>query len=175
MAKRKKQEQDPPEIGKLIRQSIYRRFGLRGLVALALVGFALAAWTKWDDIRTLPGPATLLAYLSEDPVPKADPNRFAVLVARLENDGNDELQQLILQLMQPFGGVQVLRLDRTIAVDADRRAPAHGPRARPLRAPGRLRSSANATATRHDSSRRWRPARRPCRNARGSARRSTGP
>jgi hypothetical protein len=72
MAKSRKQADDAPEIGKLIRQSIYRRFGLRGLVALAIAGLALTIWMRWNDVRTLPGLSRLVAYVSEEPVPRAD-------------------------------------------------------------------------------------------------------
>ena len=49
-----------------------------------------------------------------EPLPKTDPERFAVAVAHLENDENGELERLIVEDLEEFEGVQVLSVDRTI-------------------------------------------------------------
>ena len=56
----------------------------------------------------------VLDYLSRWPIPKADPNRFSILVAHLENDTNREYDRLIVEALKEFEGIQVLALDRTI-------------------------------------------------------------
>jgi hypothetical protein len=53
-------------------------------------------------------------YLSRWPIPKADPNRFSILVAHLENDPNREYDRLIIEALKEFKGIQVLELDRSI-------------------------------------------------------------
>ena len=117
MAKSRKQADDAPEIGKLIRQSIYRRFGLRGLVALAIAGLALTIWMRWNDVRTLPVSPVLSPMSPKSRCP-ADPNRFSVLVAHLESDPDDQNLIIITEAMgRDFPAVQVLLLDRTIAVE----------------------------------------------------------
>jgi len=60
---------------------------------------------------------TGLDYLSRWPIPKADPNRFSILVAHLENDTNREYDRLIVEALKEFEGIQVLALDRTIPLE----------------------------------------------------------
>ncbi len=107
-------DEAPLTIGRLVREWIHRRFGRRGLIVLALIGFVAAAWIYREDIKALPGISTLLDYLFQDSIPQADPARFSVLVAHLENDANDEHRRLIIETIREFTGVQALRLDRTI-------------------------------------------------------------
>jgi tetratricopeptide (TPR) repeat protein len=53
--------------------------------------------------------------LSRWPIPQADPDRFSILVARLENDTGREQERIIVEAISEFQGVQVLRLDKQIA------------------------------------------------------------
>src|SRR5512144_1494992 len=48
-------------------------------------------------------------------VPKADPERFSVLVAKLKGDAADTLGNQIFEVLREFPGVQTLSLDRTLA------------------------------------------------------------
>jgi hypothetical protein len=55
-------------------------------------------------------------WVSRDRIPQADPSRFSVAIARLENDPNGENENLVANLLEDFDGMQVLRIDRTIPV-----------------------------------------------------------
>jgi hypothetical protein len=68
-------------------------------------------------VRTWPGSAWLKGWLTREKIPRADPQRFSILVANLENDSGRNYQRLIIEALKEFEGVQVLRLDRLIAVD----------------------------------------------------------
>jgi tetratricopeptide (TPR) repeat protein len=106
-----------PRLGVLIHRWLAKRLGVLGaaiVVALAVVLFA--AWTQWHTVRTWPGIATVVDYLEQAPIPTADPERFSVLVAQLENDVDREHERLILALVREFTGIQVLSLDRTISI-----------------------------------------------------------
>lgn len=94
---------------------LYERLGVCGLVALVLVAAAGTMWWMWPEIRTRPGISWIVERL--EPIPKADPERFSVLVARLENDSNREHERLIVRLLSVFEGLQVLKLGRTIRLD----------------------------------------------------------
>ena len=109
-------EEEVPALGDVVKARLFRRFGIRGLVALALIPVAFYLWTEWDKIKKGPGLAPVIAYLTREPLPKADPQRFSVVVAHLEDDANQEHERLIVRLLQDFEGIQVLALDRTIPV-----------------------------------------------------------
>ncbi len=109
---------EPPDIRKEIRQRIYRRFGLPGLVILSLLGGVVWTWWNWDDIGKRPGIQPTLAWFSG--LPQADPDRFTVVLARLENDDDRQYENLIFEGLneqfdsQEKNAVQILRFDRTI-------------------------------------------------------------
>jgi tetratricopeptide (TPR) repeat protein len=103
-----------PGLVELIREKIFRRFGIPGLVVLALIAAAPFVWWQWDKISKLPGVAHVVTYFSRHAIPLADPNRFSVMVAHLENDTNREQERLIVEALKEFEGIQVLELDRTI-------------------------------------------------------------
>ena len=107
----------PPKLGEMIRTWVFRRLGVPGLVVLTLLVALAYAYTNWDKVKTWPGMASVVAYLSRHPVPHADPNRFSVLVAHLENDEKGEHERLIVEALKEFEGVQVLKLDRTISLE----------------------------------------------------------
>ncbi|MBU4448626.1 MAG: hypothetical protein KKD99_08570, partial [Proteobacteria bacterium] len=83
-------EGKPPDFYELIKKWIFDHFGIPGLAVLAFLAIAFYAYKNWDKIKTWPGVASVVTNISRWPVPKADPNRFAVLVAHLENDTQRE-------------------------------------------------------------------------------------
>lgn len=106
----------PPNLGKQIRIWVFRHFGIPGLVVLALFSLAVYAYMNWDTILKWPGVASAVTYISRCPIPTADPNRISVLVAHLENDTLYEHEQLIVEALKEFKGIQILRLDRNITL-----------------------------------------------------------
>src|SRR5262249_9671849 len=50
------------------------------------------------------------------PLPTADPKRFAVAVAHLENDDHQEYERAIIEALSSLDAVQLLRFNRTVAV-----------------------------------------------------------
>ena len=96
---------------------LVRRFGVLGLVALALLSAAGYVFTHWDTVNKWPGVASVVTYLLREPVPPADPNRFTILVAHLENDTNREHERQIIHAMVDFKEIKVLQLDRTITLE----------------------------------------------------------
>jgi tetratricopeptide (TPR) repeat protein len=96
---------------------LFRRFGVHGLVVIALLSVAGYILTHWDAVSKWHGIASVVIYLSRDPVPKADPKRFSILVAHLENDTNQESERFIVKELKEFRGIQALKLDRTISLD----------------------------------------------------------
>ena len=109
-------EEKVPALGDVVKAWSFRRFGVRGLVALALIPVAFFLWTEWDKVKTWPGLAPIMTYLTREPLPVADPKRFSVVVAHLEDDVDQQHERLIVRLLQDFEGIQVLALDRTIPV-----------------------------------------------------------
>lgn len=109
-------DSNPPPLSELFRRWVFRRFGVVGLLGLAVVSAVFVGWWQWDTISTRRGVAPLVDYLTRASIPQADPARFSVLVARLENDSSHEHAQLVRGLLAEFKGVQILALDRTIPV-----------------------------------------------------------
>jgi hypothetical protein len=58
--------------------------------------------------------ASLVELCTRQPLPRADTQRFSVLVAHLENDVQGEHKNLIVEALREFPGIEVLPLDRTI-------------------------------------------------------------
>ena len=112
--------EEPPDPWTIIKRWIYRRLGLPGLVALLLISAIGVAWWNWGTLRTLPGIAPIVEWASQSNLRKADPQRFTVALAHLQNDEDRQYENLIFQrLNQQFASqeknaVQILRCDRTI-------------------------------------------------------------
>ncbi len=92
-------------------------YGIFGLVVGAILVAAIYIYTNWEKVSKWPGIDYIVAYFKRWPVPKADPNRFSIVVARLENDEKHEYQRLIVQALKEFEGIQVLALDSTIPLE----------------------------------------------------------
>ncbi|MBF0391425.1 MAG: hypothetical protein HQL38_01985, partial [Alphaproteobacteria bacterium] len=110
-------EGEAPDILKWLRDWLWRRWGWRGAFAFALSGVTLFVWTNTDKIASWPGISWLVEHMSRDGVPRADPKRFTILVAKFDNDVKDEQRKVLLHGLLEFKGVEVLPLDRTIAAD----------------------------------------------------------
>ena len=110
-------EDKAPKLGDWVWQRVFQRFGIQGLVGLALVAAVFFVWTQWDTVKTWPDISSLVAYLSREAVPPANSHQFYVAVADLEDDNaNGDHKRLIVSLLQDFEGIQVLSFDRTITV-----------------------------------------------------------
>src|SRR3974390_2496025 len=107
----------PPGLGELIQKWVYEHFGVVGLIGLFLLGVAAYIYKNWDKVKTWPGVASFITWITRRKGPKADPRRFSVLVAHLENDEKGEHERLIVEALKEFEGVQVLKLDRTISLE----------------------------------------------------------
>ncbi len=109
---------EPPDVKNLFLRWIQGHYGRRGVVALFLLGVAGTAWWNWDDIRKRPGIQPILAWFSG--LPQADPERFTVALAYLENDDDRRYENLIFEGLneqfdsQEKNAVQILRFNRTI-------------------------------------------------------------
>jgi hypothetical protein len=110
-------EDKVPTLGEWIQKLIFQRFGMWGLVALSLLLAAFFVWTQWRTVKTWPGIASVVAYLRREALPTADPHRFSVAVAHLEDDNAErDHEQLIVRLLREFEGIQVLTFDRILSV-----------------------------------------------------------
>ena len=103
-----------PDLYEIIKKWVFDHFGVSGLVVLALIAATIYVYKNWDKVKNWPGVRLLIDRWNRWPIPQADPHRFSVLVARLENDTNREHENLIIEALKEFEGIQVLFLDRTI-------------------------------------------------------------
>jgi len=111
-------DRKPPDIKEIVLKKLWRKFGIPGLVVITVIlPVAFYILSHWNEVKTWPGIAFIVTSLSRQPIPKADPNRFTILVAHLENDTNRENEHLILDDLMEFKGIQVLSLDRTIPLE----------------------------------------------------------
>jgi len=97
---------------------VLSRFGVLGFVVFALVCVVVYIYTHWDTVSKWPGVEHVVTYLWREPIPKADPNRFTILVAHLEHDTtNHEDERRVVQAVLEFKEIKVLQLDRTITLE----------------------------------------------------------
>ena len=110
-------EKQPPDLRTLLKQWIYQRYGFWGSVVLAILAAAgLTIW-NWDKVKNLLGVSTFISWMSRKPLPKADPKRFAVAIAHLDNDKDRQYERLIVEALKEIQGVQILQFDRTIPLE----------------------------------------------------------
>jgi hypothetical protein len=97
---------------------LYRRFGLRRSILASLLVLIISwMWSNWSTVKTLPVVSSIVTSFSQAPLPKADPQRFAVALAHLEDDKEPhQHERLILEALKDFKGVQPLQFDRTISL-----------------------------------------------------------
>ena len=110
----------PPDPKTLLWRCVSRCFS--GHPRLAIVVFLLllvaaGSWWQWDRVRQLPGIETIVKWVSQDSLPKADPKRFAVVLAHIEHDQNGEYERLITEALKEFEGIQLVKLDRVISLE----------------------------------------------------------
>lgn len=119
---RDQSQQRTPELWQFIRDRIYQRFGLKGLMVVGILGLVILVWSNWDKAQTFPGVKQIATWISRPSIPKADPSRYAVVVALFENDEDRQQQRLVISALSEFKGIQVLTLERKISLhgaDAD--------------------------------------------------------
>jgi len=109
-------EAKPPTLWEMIQKKVFDRFGRRGIIVLGILLAAFGVWPQVDKVRQVPGIDKVVERINRWSVPEADPKRFSLMVARLENDENHRQQELIVEALKEFEGVQVLVLDRTISL-----------------------------------------------------------
>jgi tetratricopeptide (TPR) repeat protein len=110
-------ESKTPDIYELVKKWAFDHFGIPGLLIIAVLAAAFWVYKNWDKVKNWPGITDLLAYRRRWKIPQADPHRYAILIAHLENDTNREHERLIIETLKEFEGVQTLRLDRTISLE----------------------------------------------------------
>ena len=86
------------------------------ILVLVLCVTCLVSWQS-DKTSKFLGVPEFVAWLERWPIPQADPTRFSVMVAHLQNDTTRGQEQLIVEALKGFEGVQVLLLDRTIPLE----------------------------------------------------------
>lgn len=106
-----------PDLSDLLKELIYKKLGIPGLCILVLLGILFYIWSHWNEVKTWPGVARVVEFLSRKKIPAADPERFSVIVARLDHDPNRDRERLIIELLKEFTGVQIRPLDQFILKD----------------------------------------------------------
>jgi hypothetical protein len=71
--------EESADLQKLLEAWTRKRFGLRGLVVLGGIFFALGIWWEWDHIIKLPWIKDLVTLMTEKALPKAVPGKFTSL------------------------------------------------------------------------------------------------
>jgi hypothetical protein len=114
-------EELKPDPRALVEDWVWKRYGRLGIVFLSAVTILGLLWWHWGEIKTKPGVSSIIEWLPERPLPPASPGKFGVAVAHLDNDPNGDTERLVVEAIEEFPGVQVLRFDRRIALDQDAR------------------------------------------------------
>ena len=113
-----KADQGPPTPTNLLWKVVSHVFrGLWGTIVFVIILVAFGLFWQWDKVERLPVAKNVIGWFVREPLPKADPTRFAVAVSHLENDDDHNFEKLIIEALKEFRGVQVLRLDRLISLE----------------------------------------------------------
>jgi tetratricopeptide (TPR) repeat protein len=98
------------------KRKVRQFLGLSGLVALVL-GSLPWIIVNWQAVIGFPPIAAALHYLTQKPLPKASRGMFAIALVHLEGDSERQFQDLIVENLKDFEGIQILQFDRTITVE----------------------------------------------------------
>lgn len=93
----------------------FGRLSRGGAALLAVAAMLGVVWWEWEHVATLPGVAQIVSWINKEPLPKANAAKFTIAVARLENDPNGEMRNLILDELRTFRGVTILGPAQAIA------------------------------------------------------------
>jgi tetratricopeptide (TPR) repeat protein len=85
-------------------------------VGLFIVAVLVLVWSNWNTVKDFPVISSIVTWRSQAPLPKADPQRFAVALAHLEHDKEQQYERLIREVLKDFAGVQLLQFDRMISL-----------------------------------------------------------
>lgn len=95
-----------------------RRYGRAGQIILLIFLVLGVIWWNWGEIKSKPWISEFVVWFSERTLPRAIPGKFTIAVAHLSKDNNAEFEDLIVQALSDFDGIQVLRFDRTIVLNS---------------------------------------------------------
>ena len=92
----------------LIQEKIHKYLGWWGIAILAVLGLSWYALSNWADIKTYPIIGPTISYLSRRQLPESAPDRYALVIAELDNDaegkvGDEIIHSLRLWLRQCLG------------------------------------------------------------------------
>jgi tetratricopeptide (TPR) repeat protein len=117
-------------------ERVYDRFAARlgfwGQIAAAV---ALLAWLclwYWQHIEQMPLIDSVVSWLVEQSLPTADPNRFNIAVAKLQDDSEGHLKEQLINALRDFEpgqtkqDVNILSFDRQISSDGTEESEAAG-------------------------------------------------
>jgi len=111
-------EHSTPDLVAEIKAWFFAIFGWSGLIVIAVASSLIYVWRNWEELQKLAGIQFFVNRLKQQPIPRADPTQFSILVARLEHDSDDEQRRVVMQSLSEFSGIQVLALDRQITPEA---------------------------------------------------------
>lgn len=114
-------QKHPPEIKEEIKKFIFRKFGWPGLIFLALITLLFYIWLNWEQGKRVPGLRYVIQWMSQDPIPRANPSQFSIAVSHLQGDlEGTPHERLIVEALTEVQGLEVLRFDRTIYLEDSR-------------------------------------------------------
>lgn len=67
--------QEPPDLWKLIQGWVWKRFGMVGVVVMAVLGIL---WSQWDHVKRLPGVESMIERIADKSLPNAVLGKFNI-------------------------------------------------------------------------------------------------
>lgn len=119
-------EMKAPTPSEWLRNLLFRRFGIVGIFVAGVgsvllyvaIHIVFPLWSNWSSARAWPGVPALIAGWKTEPISKANPKRYAIVVADLVDDPGQEHSTLLVTLLREFPGFQVIPIHRTISLPA---------------------------------------------------------
>jgi tetratricopeptide (TPR) repeat protein len=88
---------------------------------VAILGVVVGLLSYWEQIHAFPGVSSLIAWMSQERLPRVNPEHFAIAIAHLEHDENTVYERRLWDVLGEFEGVKVFRFDRTISLTGAQR------------------------------------------------------
>lgn len=97
----------------------WRHWRWKEALVVGSVLIPLIVWFHWKETGKLPGMHGFIEWLTRESLPQADPHRFSIAIAHLEDDPNHEVEKLIFESLSEISGsaIQILRFDRLITTE----------------------------------------------------------
>jgi tetratricopeptide (TPR) repeat protein len=96
---------------------IRNRWGWKGVVICLSLAILTLIWLNWESFYKLPGVSLVIERVTQQPLPTANPKKFSIAIAHLEDDPQKNFEALVYEALTEIAGqtIEILQFDRRIS------------------------------------------------------------